>query len=76
VKPESTLIGRPIDGLTLTERLDHAGQWVALEIYSPQTLPLRQITAQGASAAECVTQLADRGLNPANYEVHLLKPPY
>jgi hypothetical protein len=76
VKQDSTLIGRPIDGLTLAERLDHVGRWVALELYSPKTLPLRKIAAEGVSAAECVAQLAMRGLNPADYELHLLKPPY
>ena len=76
VKRESTLVGRPIDGLTLAERLDHVGRWVALEIYSPQTLPLRQIAAEGSTAAECATQLAERGLNPAKYEFQMLKRPY
>jgi hypothetical protein len=70
------LVGRPFDGLTLPERIEHSGRWVALEIYTPQTLPLRTIEAEGASAAECAAQLAARGLEAARFEYFLLKPPY
>ena len=49
---------------------------MALELYSPQTLPLRRIEAIGDSAAECARQLAERGLDPRRFEFTLLKPPY
>jgi len=60
----------------LAERLEHAGRWVALEIYSPQRLPLRRIEAEGSSAGDCVLQLAEHGLDPTRFEFHMLKPPY
>jgi hypothetical protein len=72
----ATLIGRPIDGLTLAEQLAHCGRWVALEIYTPQTLPLRTIEAEGESVAECIAQLTGRGLDPGHFEFQLLQPPY
>ena len=74
--PYVSLVGRPIDGLTLAERLDHAGRWVALELYSPETLPLRRIEAEGASAAECASALEQRGLDPVKFEYLLVRPPY
>jgi hypothetical protein len=52
------------------------GRWVALEIYTPQTLPLRTVEAEGSSAAECAAQLSARGLNPSHFEFLLLKSPY
>lgn len=76
MKTASTLLGRPIDGLTLAERLDHAGRWIALELYSPETLPLREIAAEGASAGDCMRQLTTRGLDPAKYEFQMVRPPY
>jgi hypothetical protein len=71
-----SLIGRPLDGLTLAERLDHMGRWVALELYTPQTLPLRNIDAEGADARDCIRQLVARGLDPTRYEYILLRSPY
>lgn len=76
MKTAASLLGRPIDGLTLAERLNHTGRWIALELYSPETLPLREIAAEGASAGECAEQLAARGLNPAKYEFQMVRPPY
>jgi hypothetical protein len=61
-------LGRPVDTLTLTEREKLAGKWIALELYTPTTLPLRVIEALGESPAVCVRQLAARGLKPTNYE--------
>ena len=61
-------LGRPVDTLTLPEREMLAGKWIALELYTPQTLPLRVIEALGETPAACVRQLAARGLKPANYE--------
>lgn len=69
-------IGRPLESLTLAERWELVGAWVALELYSPLTLPLRTMEAVGASIEECRTQLASRGLNPSQYEYQLLPQPY
>jgi len=49
---------------------------IALEIYSPATLPLRRIEAIGDSVAHCVSQLRARGLDPENFEFSRLPPPY
>lgn len=72
----ASVLGRSPDTLTIQERHELAGQWIALEIYSPATLPLRLIDAIGASPADCAAQLQARGLNPANYEFTILKPAY
>lgn len=73
---QERLIGRPLESLTLAERWKWAGKWVALELYSPQTLPLRNIEAIGATAAECVAGLKQRGLDPERYELQPLAQPY
>jgi hypothetical protein len=69
-----TFIGRPVDTLTLPEREALAGKWIALERYTPATLPLRLIEALGESPAACVKQIAARGLNPENYEFQPIIP--
>jgi hypothetical protein len=69
-------IGRSPEALTLAERVAFAGKRIALEIYTPETLPLRRIEAIGDSLAECLQMLRDRGLNPAQFEFQLLPPPY
>jgi hypothetical protein len=69
-------IGRSPDRLTLEERIRFAGKCVALEIYTPATLPLVRIEAIGDSLAECVRMLKSRGLNPARFEFRILPPPY
>ncbi len=69
-------IGHPVDSLPLRERVKLNGKWIALEIYTPETLPLRLIEAVGVSTAECVTQLRNRGLDPSRYEFTLITPPY
>ncbi len=70
------LIGRPIDGLSLADRWKFSGVWVALEIYTPQTLPLRLIEAVGGSAAECIQHLISRGLDATRFEFIPLPQPY
>ncbi|MGC9971954.1 MAG: hypothetical protein ABSE56_15355 [Bryobacteraceae bacterium] len=69
-------IGRAPERLTLTETIDLAGQFVALELYSPATTPLRLIQAIGESPEDCIRQLAARGLDPRRYEFTRLKPPF
>lgn len=67
------VIGRNPDRLTLGERSALAGRYVALEIYSPATIPLRRIEALGDSLAECVRALRARGLDPSHFEYTRLK---
>lgn len=75
-KDAKKAIGHAPEQLTLEERLALAGKIVALEIYTPETLPLRRIEAIGDSAGECIAQLQARGLDPANFEFTRLPPPY
>jgi len=75
-KDPRNAIGREPELLSLEERFAWAGKCVALEIYSPQTTPLRRIEAIGGSIQECVRQLQERGLDPARFEFSLLTRPY
>ena len=69
-------IGRAPERLTLEERHALVGKYVALEIYTPETLPLRRIEAIGDSVTGCVRQLQERGLDPGDFEFTRLGPPY
>lgn len=69
-------IGRAPERLTLDERIRLIGKFIALEIYTPETLPFRRIEAIGDSIDECVRQLRSRGLDPAHFEYTRLSPPY
>jgi hypothetical protein len=69
-------IGRPLDSLSVAERWQLSGKWIALELYTPATTPVRTIEALGDSAAECVRQLSARHLNPAHYEFLPIPQPY
>ncbi len=64
----STLIGSEIDSLTYEQCLALAGKWIALELYSPQTTPVRRIEAVAESPAGCINALRSRSLDPANFE--------
>ena len=75
-KDQKKAIGHAPEDLTLEERLALTGKIIALEIYTPDTLPLRRIEAIGDSAGECVAQLRARGLDPANFEFSRLPAPY
>ena len=68
------VIGRSPNQLSNREIALLAGQWIAVEIYTPATLPLRRIEALGASAEECIQQLAERGLDPRRFEFVPIKP--
>lgn len=70
------VIGRAPEQLTLAEGFALAGKFVALEIYTPATTPLRRIEAIGDSPEECLEQLAERGLDPQRFEFKMLQPPY
>jgi hypothetical protein len=72
----SELIGKSPDELSLPQRRALAGKWIALEVYTPLTLPLRVMEAIGDTAADCMRQIKDRGLDPRNYEYTPLPPPY
>lgn len=69
-------IGRAPERLTLEERLALTGKFIALEIYTPEALPLRRIEAIGDSVDQCVAQLIRRKHDPAHFEFVRLGPPY
>jgi hypothetical protein len=69
-------IGRAPERLTLEERLALTGKFVAVEIYTPEALPLRRIEAIGDSVEDCARQLTQRGHDPARFEFLRLEPPY
>jgi len=71
-KDASQAVGRSPDQLSLEERARFAGMRVALEIYTPETLPLRRIEAIGNSLEECVRMVKARGLDPMRFEYTLL----
>ena len=75
-KDPRAAIGRNPDRLTLEERTALAGKYVAMEIYSPDTLPLRRIEAIGDSIEACVRTLKERGLDPMSFEFTRLAWPY
>jgi hypothetical protein len=69
-------LGRNPDRLTLNERAALAGKMIALEIYTPETLPLRRIEAIGDTTDACVRMLQERGLDPRRFEITRLSPAY
>ena len=75
-KESGRAIGRNPDRLTITERRALVGKYIALEVYSPDTIPLRRIEAIGHTLAECLRNLRSRGLDPQNFEFTRLAPPY
>src|SRR5262245_9143403 len=68
-------IGRSPEQLSLRERLELAGKYVALEVYTPEALPLRRIEAIGDSIEECARMLGSRGLDARKFEFVRLTPP-
>ncbi len=72
----SAVVGRSPDTLSIQERSELAGQWIAIEIYSPATLPLRLISAIGDSPAACAATLQSKGLDPVKFEFSLIKPAF
>jgi len=75
-KDRERAIGRSPERLTLEERIQLTGRYIALEFYSPETLPLRRIEAIADSLDECVRMLKVRGLDPSHFEFTRLAPPY
>ena len=83
----NSAVGRSPDELSLTERFELAGKWIALERYTPPTVSemngkpqvavrLRKIEAIGDSVEACVGSLKSAGADPANYEFTRLRPPF
>lgn len=62
------LIGRAPARLSPVELACLSGHWMALEIYTPETVPLHRIVAVGATAADCMKELAASGRNPRQFE--------
>ena len=75
-KDSEQAIGRSPDRLSLDEHVRLAGKYIALEIYTPEGLPLRRIEAIGDSLEECVRMLKKRGLDPSTFEYSRLPYPY
>ncbi len=69
-------IGRSIERLTLSEREALIGKFVALEVYTPQTLPLQRVEALGDTIQDCVATLQGRELDPLHFEFVRLGPSY
>jgi hypothetical protein len=69
-------LGRNPDQLSLEERAALVGKYIALEIYTPDALPLRRIEAIGDSVEQCVRMLQERGLDPKSFEYSRLTPAY
>jgi hypothetical protein len=70
------LLGRSPDNLSIQERTALRGQWIAMPVYSPETLPLRRIVAIGRSPADCMQQIAGLGLDPTTFEYTLVSDQY
>ena len=75
-KDPRVALGRNPDRLSLEERMALAGKYVAMEVYTPEALPLRRIEAIGDSIADCVRMLKERGLDPMQFEFTRLAWPY
>jgi adenosylmethionine-8-amino-7-oxononanoate aminotransferase len=70
------LIGLSPERLSVEQLRALAGLVVALELYTPETTPVRTIEAIGETAEECMAELAARGLNVRRFEYVMLKAPY
>lgn len=70
------LMGRSPERLSIAELTALAGKVVAIEVYTPETTPIRTIQAIGDSAEDCMRQLSARGDDPRRYEYSMLKAPY
>jgi hypothetical protein len=64
-------LGRSAESLHRRDRERLRGMWIALELYSPKTLPMRLIEAVGRTPGECVAMLRSRGLDPRRFEMTL-----
>jgi hypothetical protein len=72
----TTFIGQFPDRLSIADRKLLAGKWYALEVYNTKDIPVRRIEALGASPADCVAQLRNRGLDPMKFEFQIVTPAF
>jgi hypothetical protein len=70
------VIGRAPERLKLEEAIALAGQFVAIEIYTPEARPLRKIEAVAETPEDCIRELVSRGLDPRRYEITRFKQPF
>jgi hypothetical protein len=75
-RTQDRVIGRAPDQLSIEERTALTGKHIALEIYTPDALPLRRIEAVGDSVEDCVRMLKSRGLDPLRFEYTRIGPAY
>jgi hypothetical protein len=75
-KSAECAIGHSPDQLSIEDRTELTGKYVALEIYTPDALPLRRIEAIGDSTEQCVRMLQARGLDPLHFEYSRISPAY
>lgn len=64
----SALIGHSVDDLPLPLRTAAVGAWVAIRIYTPVNLALREIVAAAPDRDDCLRQILAAGENPADFE--------
>ena len=70
VKDPQRAIGRAPERLNLDERLALTGKYIALEIYTPEALPLRRIEAIGDSVETVHAATGGAGPGPGALRVH------
>ena len=81
------LLGRAVEDLSVSDRLQYANTWVAFRLYRPPQkvtrdgieyvdVRLRRIEAAGGSIEECIAELRRGNLDPMEFEFTPLKPPY
>ena len=66
-------VGRNPDELTLPERSQLTGKWLALELYNPVNLALRRIAALGDSPEACQAALREQGKEPSEFQCILMR---
>ena len=69
-------LGQSPERLSVGQLTALAGYVIAVELYTPETAPVRTIEAIAETAEECVAELAARGLDPKRFEYTMLKAPY
>ena len=65
------LIGAEPERLTIQQSKALTGSWIAMEMYDRDTQPARRIVAVGSDPAECIRQIAAKGLDPGKFEFRL-----
>ena len=81
------IVGRAPEDLSIPERLQYAGKWMALELYTPPRLEeeqgtpviqfkLRRIRAVADTVQECIQRLQQDNLDPRDFEFTQITPAY